>query len=415
MTGRTDLLWKMLIAACATFAAVSVPLGTMLGLDVSGTMMPAVGSFVSIIFLIDVVVQHRKIAANVSTFSGTRTQSGWWLAADILAAAPVLLLPVPSLLRLLPLFKLARVAQMMIRWQRRHIRHANILRLTFFAFWLALGTHWIACGWLALRAPAPVTGDQSAYLHALYWTVQTLSTVGYGDVTPKSPPETLYAIGVMILGVAVYGYIIGNVAGTLSSVDPAKAHYLENLEKLSAFLRYRHIPHALQERIRQYYEYQWENRLGYDESDLLTSLPPNLKTELTLLLKKDIIERVPLFHGAGEDFVRAVALDMRPAVYLPGDVVFKAGDVARKMYFISKGSVEVLSKDGNTVYNTLKEGDFFGEVALFHNTPRTATVRAVGYCDLYTLDKDSFTRILAHFPSEAGHIKQLARERLARS
>jgi len=60
---------------------------------------------------------------------------------------------------------------------------------------------------------------------------------------------------------------------------------------------------------------------------------------------------------------------------------------------------------------TLKEGDFFGELALLFIQPRTASIRAVDYCDFYTLDKDTFAHVLAQYPEFATHIKEKADKR----
>ena len=94
------------------------------------------------------------------------------------------------------------------QWRHHAVRLSNILRLVFFAYWLFLATHWIACGWLALRQAPVMNNDATNYLNALFWTVQTFSTVGYGNITPVTNAQILYAIAVMIIGVGVYGYII---------------------------------------------------------------------------------------------------------------------------------------------------------------------------------------------------------------
>ena len=155
--------------------------------------------------------------------------------------------------------------------------------------------------------------------------------------------------------------------------------------------------------------------MGYDETSVIASLPPGLKTEVSLYLKRDVIEKVPLFKGASDAFIREIALEVHPVVYLSGDYVFRAGDLAHEMYFVTSGELEVVSKDGATVYTTLKEGDFFGEIALFRNAPRTASVRATRPCDLSRLDKETFGRVLAHFPEVAARIEAMASERETRS
>ena len=83
------------------------------------------------------------------------------------------------------------------------------------------------------------------------------------------------------------------------------------------------------------------------------------------------------------------------------------------MYLVIKGLLEVVRKDG-TVINTLRDGDFFGEIALFTDQPRTAGVRAVTYCDLYILEKEVFLYLLEQFPDIGKHIKEIARQRMER-
>jgi voltage-gated potassium channel len=183
------------------------------------------------------------------------------------------------------------------------------------------------------------------------------------------------------------------------------------MERLNAFMEYRDLPLGLQDRVRGYYGYRWEKRLGFDESEILGELPPSLFADVSLYLKKDVIEKVPFFKGAGEDLVREIALAMRPVIYMPGDYVFRSGDKGQEMFFIGRGGVEVLAKDGRTVQATLHDGEFFGEIALVLGHPRTASVRAIGFCDLYALDKETFDRIVARNPEFAAHIDGMVRER----
>ena len=246
---------------------------------------------------------------------------------------------------------------------------------------------------------------------SLYWTVQTFATVGYGDQPPANEAQTLYAIVVMILGVAMYGYVIGNIASGLANIDPAKVQHLERMEKLTAFMNYRNLPAAMQQRIRDYYSYLWNKRLSFDEAEVISALPPSLGTEISLFLKRDFIQRVPIFQGASEEFIKEIALHMKPLVFLPGDYVYKAGELGRDMYFISRGTLEALSKDGKTIYATLAAGDFFGEIALVLHQRRTASVRALTYCDLYRLDKEMFELVLAHYPEVGKQIEAKAHER----
>jgi len=63
------------------------------------------------------------------------------------------------------------------------------------------------------------------------------------------------------------------------------------------------------------------------------------------------------------------------------------------------------------VISTLKDGDFFGEIALFTNQVRSAGVQAVTYCDLYILEKEVFEYLMERFPEIGAHIREVAMQR----
>ena len=407
--------WDLLVAAAAVAAAIDVPARLVL----HGPVLPGMADLdwaFTIIFAVDMILHLRRARGRGARSARQASRPGFpyafrWFAVDLCASIPFAALGAAPLLQLLRLLKLARIAERMWRWQRAGSHNPIVVRLGVFFFWLALSAHWITCGWLALRGPAADLDQGTNYLRALYWCVTTLTTVGYGDVTPATNAETVYAMLVMVLGVGVYGYVIGNVAGLLSKIDPARVRHREAVEKVSAFMRYRQVPAILRQRILDYYEYLWEKRLGYDEAMAISDLPPTLRTEVALFLNRDIIQKVPLFRGASDDFIRSVALEMHPIIFMPGDYIMRAGEPGEEMYFISRGTVEVVSGDDEAICATLSSGDFFGEIALLHSRPRTASVRAVDYCDLYQLTRSSFDRILAKHPEIAEHVRVIAEQR----
>lgn len=407
-------LWDLLITAIMAFVAIEAPAHFVLEYDIFDN--PVVYWLITLVLGVDVFVpRYCMVPQFVSPAENSRR---WalapyigWLIVDLVAVIPFRVLPGGAFFELLRLLKLTRIAQLMWRWRRQAVQHAQILRLVFFVCWLLIIAHWLACGWLAIGGIDMETDEFSKYLRALYWCITTLATVGYGDIVPKTNLQTVYTMVVMLLGVGVYGYVIGNVTNLVANIDLAKTHYREKMERLAAFMRYRNIPPTLQRRLRDYYAYLWENHLGYDESTVLADLPDSLRTEVALFLRRDFIEHAPLFQGASHELVREMALQLRPVVFTPGDFIFRAGQYGYNMYFISRGTVEIIAPDGTTVLTTLTDGQFFGELALLFSQPRTANVRAVDYCDLYTLDKDTFDNVLTRYPEFAAHIKEEAGRR----
>lgn len=404
--GALVRVWNVLIVLSATATAYYIPLTQLSGFMGAGSRA-AVEGLLTVLLGLDFAFQLlRRRELPPAKRRGTL----FGLTLDLLAAIPFFLLPGGELLRMLRLLKLYRVGEGMRRLSHFYILHGTALRLTFFLYWLALSIHFITCGWIELIGGAPTGSTLRVYVDALYWATETITTVGYGDIVPVTMGQKVYAIGVMMLGVGIYAYLIGNIASLISSLDPVRASYLQQRERLGAFMHYRALPMPLRRRIRRYFDYVWEERLVSEESDVMKSLPPSLRVEVALFLKRDLIKNVPLFAAAGDAFVRDVALNLKPFVALPGDLVFQAGESGREMFFLSRGSVEIVAKDG-TIMNTLTDGDFFGEIALFLDQPRTASVRAVTACDLYELDKPMFDRIVSTFPDVAEKLEVEAKRR----
>jgi len=205
-------LWDLLITATMAFVAIEVPEHFVLEYNI--TAHPVIYWLVTLALCVDVFVQWYRLAPRL--VSPAEYTPRWaiapdirWLLVDLVAAIPFRVLPGGALFELFRLLKLARVAQLMRRWGRQAVQNAQILRLVFFVCWLLITAHWLACGWLAIGGIDMEADDFSKYLRGLYWCITTLATVGYGDIVPKTNLQTVYAMVVMLLGVGVYGYVIG--------------------------------------------------------------------------------------------------------------------------------------------------------------------------------------------------------------
>ena len=423
-------IWDSWILLITVFVAIQVPLEVIFDSDFLG-MSYFNDIFYTAFFALDIVFHFRtalKVQRNIvkdPRIVAANYMRGWFWV-DLLAAIPFDLLlellvktsggwvvgnELIKLFRLNRLLRLSRLQQILGRWQKSNVVMPSLFRLVILVFWILLIAHWVACGWYFMGGIVNVEDEVMRYTRALYWTITTLTTVGYGDITPQNLTQTVYTMVVMILGAGIYGYVIGNIASVLAKIDVASAQHMERLEQINAFLKYRSIPPALSDRILSYYNYIWESRMGYDETVVIQDLPPALKTDVSLYLNRDIIQKVPLFKGASDSLIREIVLELKPFVAMPGDYIFRKGEVGTSMYFISLGTVDVVTEDDGPVLATLTEGSFFGEIALLMSTPRTASIRAASYSDMYTLDKEKFDRILEKYPEFAQTIREMARQR----
>ena len=99
------------------------------------------------------------------------------------------------------------------------------------------------------------------------------------------------------------------------------------------------------------------------------------QVELSLIVNKLVLEKV-LYAKMSVEFMRMLWLVIKPATYLPKQIIFLKNDIWSTLFYIKRGSVEVLVNDTDTrTVKILKEGSFFGEESLLLNIPCCASVR----------------------------------------
>ncbi|MCB1325856.1 MAG: ion transporter [Leptospiraceae bacterium] len=423
-------LFEALVNLLIVYSAIEIPLRITFHYDVTGWLWWA-DIFVLIVFAADILLRF-NMAVEVNNVLITNPRQArrrylrTWFVVDFLAVLPFELLSggaltlshrfvrLARLLRLARLIKLAKIHRISRDWHTNRVLNQSIVRLIFFGFWIALLAHWLACGWIGLSEPDTSLASHFQYADAAYWVVTTMTTVGYGDIIPASYPQKFYTMFVMIVGVGVYGYVIGNVSTLLANTDMAKINYVNKIEELNTFFQDRQLPGPLQNKIKHYYNYIWQSRLGRDEGRIMEDLPPPLRTEVALYLNRDIICAVPLFRTASPQLVRHLASRLRPAVFMPGDLIIQAGEAAEEMFFLSRGEAEVLEIDAHTIKQILGKGSYFGETALVTNEPRSATVRARTYCDVYSLSRSMFDEALERYPDFRKEIERTIARRQKR-
>lgn len=127
-------------------------------------------------------------------------------------------------------------------------------------------------------------------------------------------------------------------------------------------------------------------------------------------LTRDVLARSEFLATAPAVMLNNLLLAFRPLAFGPGDTVVRAGDRGGEMYFVCRGELEALGRAGERV-GRIGEGEFFGEMAVLFDQPRSATVRAVCHCDLLALDAADFHRIANDFPQMQAEFRRIAASR----
>lgn len=187
---------------------------------------------------------------------------------------------------------------------------------------------------------------------AMWWGLVTLTTVGYGDVTPVTSIGKVLGAAVTILGIGMYALPAGILA--------------------SGFM---------QELNRRQFMVTWS-----------------------------MVAKVPLFSRLKAERIAEIAAQLDPQVVPPRYTIVRRGEAADCMYFIASGDVEV---EVEPTPLRLTTGEFFGEVAVIKRHARMATVVSLTECHLLVLNARDLDKLLAENPEMAEEFRRVVQDRLS--
>jgi hypothetical protein len=438
---NTRLLWDSILLALICFSCVIVPYQFAFEQDNALTGFQYI-YLIDLFFVADIILNcfttFRSQGIEVTDAKAcARHYARGRMTVDILGSLPLDLLAwvligdgqllggsMVLALRLLRLLRIVRLFVILRRWEDFSWSNPGALSVVKFLVSVFILMHWLACIWFfasfaggfpadswTARAGIVDSGAIEQYIRSLYWTITTMTTVGYGDITPARNVEYVLSAIIMLMGASLYAFIIGSVASLLSSIQAAKNSHWERIDSVTEFLRQRQVPADIDAKVRHYYEYIWERYRGLDKNEMLNDLPGPLRLEILLHLASNILETVPLFRYCSPALRNALLTSLESRTYTPDSYIANEGELGKSIFFLVEGSVEIISVEQKKSWGTLAEGDYFGYMSLALGEHRTASIRAVGYCDLLILNKEDFNRIKSEFPEFNDVLKQVSAER----
>ena len=138
---------------------------------------------------------------------------------------------------------------------------------------------------------------------------------------------------------------------------------------------------------------------------------------MELLKEAETLGKVRLFAKLDPSKIKLLAFTSQLLTYEDGEVLFEEGDPADAAFVITEGEVEILADTarGKMVVGKLGKDQLFGELALFNNAPRSATLRAKGHLQALRIADDKFIKLVTENPGVALEVMRQLSDKLARS
>ncbi|XP_026667300.1 uncharacterized protein LOC108622443 isoform X3 [Ceratina calcarata] len=459
--------WLMLLSGCVLYNLWTLIVRQ--SLPELQAKAPAVwlacDGFTDLVFFLDVAVQFRTgyleqglMVYNSKKLAGHYLKSKSFVL-DLLALLPLDLLQVNlgsnPMLRFPRFLKIYRVYNYYYMVESRTV-YPNLWRVLNLIHILLILAHWFGCFYYLLSEAEGFQGDwvypyrpgeyatlTRKYLGSLYWSTLTLTTIGdlptpetNAEIVAGGDPRSLarrgrlsrllqfktnegyvFTIVSYLIGVFIFATIVGQVGNVITNRNANRLEFERLLDGAKTYMRHHKVPGGMKRRVLRWYDYSWSRgriQGGGDINTALGLLPDKLKTELALHVNLSVLKKVTIFQECQPEFLHDLVLKMKAYIFTPGDSICRKGEVAREMFIIADGILEVISETGR-VLTTMKAGDFFGEIGILNLdglNKRTADVRSVGYSELFSLSREDVLAAMKDYPEAQEILQNLGRKRL---
>lgn len=359
---------------------------------------------------------------------------GGWFWFDLLAILPCWLgsamendnMANPLLmLRILRIFQSTRLHRLTKLQEFVHSKtgyHAVVFEFIKFLIITTLTCHWMACLWVMvegkithgiisyytdqetwLSALIAAKGDTCqpdakhdrlcTYLLAYYWATMTLTSVGYGDITPQNHLEYVMSVICMTVVGYIWAYIVGTIVSILASIDPENKEFKHTLDQLNSLMSRRGLPSELQVRMRQYmYETRRFSILKSQRNLVERYLSHGLQREVASQSAEVscIMKTVWWIYDMEDEAVLDIVRVLEPVAYGSSELI----SIREAMIIIQKGIAGIKGR-------VLARGDVWGQTDILLDTPGlvdSAMPRTVSYMEILLLSKRSLVEVCRNYP-----------------
>eukprot|EP00854_Cymbomonas_tetramitiformis_P011996 gene11996-14172_t len=352
--------WDMLISLLVLYNGMKIPFDIGFGKSEQYVEPNALKIFdwsVDGLFLFDIFLTfrtgfHDKEGLPVLDPSRIRTR---YLASTFLIDF-VATFPFEILLKLLSTVKIATIVLQLFKVPRM-LRLQRLLKKGDDSWLVA---YRLICSEADKKFGCQNVSVEEQYVAAFYWALTTMTTVGYGDISPQTSRERICTIFVYVVGAVVYSSIFANVSMLLEKFDASGQRYRVKINAVNEMLRFYEVPSELADRVKGNVEYYWSLSGGFDLHVVLDSLPLALRIDVCMSMYEKVVRKVPMFQSLDRALIAEMVIRLHPQAALPGEFVFREGDIGSEMWFVGRGMLHVTNETGDRIFNTIHAGAMFG-------------------------------------------------------
>lgn len=355
-----------------------------------------------------------------------------WLLIDLFTCIPFEIISITggssenfdkiSRFRMLPkIFRIARVIKMI-----KHVKQSSFIvqlqtllgfshlymRILLIFCAILTSIHVISCIWYTSAKSNSFSEDTWVYrfkildkplayryLCSVYWSITTLISVGYGDITPWTPEEIGITLIWMVFSIYFLSFTVSSLSSLISQIQQKNKLTDNLLVRIDNFSEETDLPKELSSKIKKYVKNNPGKYSGKSDEkrELLELFSFDMKCEIVDNIHGGVYRRFPVISEQSREFVVSILPYMNTQEFNSHEEVYASGSSADEIFFLLKGKINYFHN--SYLFRVDSPGVCFGDYEVFKRISREYTVKFAENGYLWIMTRQLIDIIINDFPT----------------
>ncbi|KAL3498357.1 hypothetical protein ACH5RR_041089, partial [Cinchona calisaya] len=309
-------------------------------------------------------------------------------------------------------------------------RYVKLICMTLFAvhsagcfyYWLATHHHVADDTWIGSLIPNfKERSVWLGYTYSMYWSIVTLTTVGYGDLHAVNTGEKVFNMMYMLFNIGLTAYLIGNMTNLIVHSAVRTLAMRDAVNEILQYATKNRLPESLKDQMLAHITLKFKTA-ELQQEEVLEDLPKAIRSSIAQHLFRTTTEKTYLFKGVSEDLIVHLVPEMKAEYFPPKVDIIIQNEMSTDFYIIVSEAVDVITYKNGMEQFLSKSGppDMFGEIGVIFNIPQPFTVRTKRLSQVIRISHHNFKQLLQPFNEDAKmilsnflkHLKGLRKDEL---